>query len=101
MDRRMHPPARAEAASGTDGLRPIAVEAAHFAVIERDRAEAMIDAHATQAIRGWRLDEATYWQRLKFHACGLRSAAGSAVESATRSATRSALRSAIDSSGPA
>lgn len=52
--------------------RTIADEAAHWARLDRAVAEPMIDTRATAAIRAWRLDEATYWQRVKFHSRRLR-----------------------------
>ena len=39
--------------------------------------EGLIETLATQAIRQWRLDDATFWQRVKFQARMIRAQMGS------------------------
>lgn len=50
--------------------RPVALEdtAARFADLDPIEAEATIDAFVAGAIAAWRLEDATYWQRVKFRA---------------------------------
>ena len=50
--------------------RPATLEdaAEHFADMEPIEAEATIDAFVAGAIAAWRLEDATYWQRVKFRA---------------------------------
>lgn len=63
--------------------------AARFARREAGDAEAAIAALAAAAIRHWRLDEATFWQRVKFRARMLRAARdGAASRQAVGEATR-------------
>ena len=42
--------------------------AREFAKQDAASSEALIETLATQAIRQWRLDDATFWQRVKFQA---------------------------------
>ena len=42
--------------------------AAHYARLDPVEAEAVIDALVSGAIAAWRLEDATYWQRVKFRA---------------------------------
>lgn len=53
------------------GLEPVAQR---FAAIEREEAEAAIDAQVATAIREWRLSDATFWQRVKFRSRMIRTA---------------------------
>ena len=50
--------------------RPWALEEAaiRFAALDPVEAEATINAFVTGAIAAWRLEDATYWQRVKFRA---------------------------------
>lgn len=49
--------------------------AIEFARRDAAAAEALIEVLVTQAIRQWRLDDATFWQRVKFHARLIRATA--------------------------
>ena len=51
--------------------------AREFAKQDAARSEALIETLATQAIRQWRLDDATFWQRVKFQARMIRARHGS------------------------
>ncbi|MGU3389292.1 hypothetical protein [Sphingomonas sp. M1A8_2b] len=51
--------------------------AREFAKQDAATSEALIETLATQAIRQWRLDEATYLQRVKFQARMIRARQGS------------------------
>ncbi|MEG3084151.1 hypothetical protein U1707_10905 [Sphingomonas sp. PB2P12] len=51
--------------------------AREFARQDAASSEALIEMLATQAIRQWRLDDATFWQRVKFQARMIRAQAGS------------------------
>ncbi len=42
--------------------------AREFAKQDAATSEALIESLVTQAIRQWRLDDATFWQRVKFQA---------------------------------
>ncbi len=50
--------------------RPVALDdaAERFADLDPVEAEATIDAFVAGAIAAWRLEDATYWQRVKFRA---------------------------------
>ena len=48
-----------------------------FAAQDAATSEALIETLATQAIRQWRLDDATFWQRVKFQARMIRARHGS------------------------
>ena len=48
-----------------------------FAMQDAATSEALIETLATQAIRQWRLDDATFWQRVKFQARMIRAKQGS------------------------
>jgi len=48
-----------------------------FAAQDAATSEALIETLATQAIRQWRLDDATFWQRVKFQARMIRARQGS------------------------
>lgn len=52
--------------------------AREFAKQDATTSEALIETLATQAIRQWRLDDATFWQRVKFQARMIRAQEGSA-----------------------
>lgn len=51
--------------------------AREFAKQDAASSEALIETLATQAIRQWRLDDATFWQRVKFQARMIRAQMGS------------------------
>lgn len=51
--------------------------AREFAKQDPATSEALIETLATQAIRQWRLDDATFWQRVKFQARMIRARQGS------------------------
>ncbi len=51
--------------------------AREFAKQDAATSEALIETLATQAIRQWRLDDATFWQRVKFQARMIRARQGS------------------------
>lgn len=51
--------------------------AREFARQDAATSEALIETLATQAIRQWRLDDATFWQRVKFNARMIRAQQGS------------------------
>lgn len=51
--------------------------AREFAKQDATSSEALIEMLATQAIRQWRLDDATFWQRVKFQARMIRAQSGS------------------------
>ena len=51
--------------------------AREFAKQDAASSEALIEMLATQAIRQWRLDDATFWQRVKFQARMIRARHGS------------------------
>jgi len=53
--------------------------AAHYAGISAVAAEAMIEAHVAIAITEWRVDDATFWQRVKYRARMLRATARTRV----------------------
>ncbi len=53
--------------------------AREFAKQDAATSEALIESLATQAIRQWRLDDATFWQRVKFQARMIRAQMGSAA----------------------
>lgn len=55
-----------------------------FAAQDAASSEALIETLATQAIRQWRLDDATFWQRVKFQARMIRAQMGSAGNSEGR-----------------
>lgn len=46
-------------------IEELAIE---FARQDAALAESLIETLVTQAVRQWRLDDATFWQRVKFHA---------------------------------
>lgn len=46
--------------------------ATRFAALDPVEAEATIDAFVAGAIAAWRLEDATYWQRVKFRARHIR-----------------------------
>ncbi|WP_174286549.1 hypothetical protein [Sphingomonas bacterium] len=50
--------------------KPVALDdaAKRFADLDPVEAETTIDAFVAGAIAAWRLDDATYWQRVKFRA---------------------------------
>ncbi|TCP73082.1 hypothetical protein [Sphingomonas sp. PP-CE-1G-424] len=50
--------------------------AREFAKQDAATSEALIETLATQAIRQWRLDDATFWQRVKFQARMIRARQG-------------------------
>ncbi|MBE2993420.1 hypothetical protein IFR23_15550 [Sphingomonas sp. CFBP 13603] len=50
--------------------------AREFAKQDAATSEALIETLATQAIRQWRLDDATFWQRVKFQARMIRAQTG-------------------------
>ncbi len=50
--------------------------AREFARQDAATSEALIETLATQAIRQWRLDDATFWQRVKFQARMIRAQNG-------------------------
>ncbi|MGA1798300.1 hypothetical protein VH567_05915 [Sphingomonas sp. 4RDLI-65] len=50
--------------------------AREFAKQDAAASEALIETLATQAIRQWRLDDATFWQRVKFQARMIRAQMG-------------------------
>ena len=62
-------PAEADQAAALDGL------AAAFAVRSAAEADAVIEALSAEAIRLWRLNDAMFWQRVKFRARRLRAGA--------------------------
>ena len=53
--------------------------AREFAKQDAATSEALIETLAVQAIRQWRLDDATFWQRVKFQARKIRARHGSAL----------------------
>ena len=53
-----------------------------FAQHDADTAEALIAVLVTQAVRQWRLDDATFWQRVKFKARMIRATARHAPDAA-------------------
>ena len=50
--------------------------AREFAKQDAATSEALIEMLSAQAIRQWRLDDATYWQRVKFQARMIRARQG-------------------------
>jgi hypothetical protein len=58
--------------------------AREFAKQDAAVSETLIEKLATQAIRQWRLDDATFWQRVKFQARLFRAEAVSASSADTR-----------------
>ncbi|WP_380783174.1 hypothetical protein [Sphingomonas sp. R86520] len=58
--------------------------AREFAKQDVAASEALIEKLATQAIRQWRLDDATFWQRVKFQARMFRAQASSAASAGKR-----------------
>lgn len=62
--------------------------AATFAGRDVEEAEMAIAALAAEAIRGWRLDEAMFWQRVKFRARMLRAMRGGVSQRRTEGGTR-------------
>lgn len=57
-----------------DGERDLETEAIAFAQGDAAEAETLLARLAGDAIRCWRLDEATFWQRVKFRARLIRAA---------------------------
>lgn len=62
----MRTPALHEQAAALEQL------AASFALNDQTESETLITAFCTEAIRQWRLNDATFWQRVKFRARLLR-----------------------------
>lgn len=56
--------------------RRLLAVATMFAQRSQDEAETAISEHVADAIARWELDEATFWQRVKFKARLLRAAHG-------------------------
>lgn len=50
--------------------------AIEFARQDAKTSEALIESLVTQAIRSWRLDDATFWQRVKYQARLIRATGG-------------------------
>lgn len=55
-----------------------------FAHQDAATSEALIETLVTQAIQKWKLDDATYWQRVKFHARLIRATRAKAAQPAPR-----------------
>lgn len=70
-------------ASRSGDIADLNTVAATFARRGAEEAEATIAALAAEAIRTWRLDEATFWQRVKFRARMLRAARDGASQHRT------------------
>lgn len=62
----MSTPAEADQAAALEEL------AASFALRDRAESEELIESFCCEAIRQWRLKDATFWQRVKFRARMLR-----------------------------
>lgn len=67
-----------------EAAQPAALELAarYYAVLDPTAAEATIDAYVAGAIAAWRLEDATYWQRVKFRARMIRTMRRNEVPSA-------------------
>ena len=65
----MRTPAEADQAAALEEL------AASFALRDREESEELIESFCCEAIRQWRLKDATFWQRVKFRARLLRAMA--------------------------
>lgn len=62
-------------ASPTASLPNLEPLARRFAAMAQDEAEAAIDIQVADAIREWRISDATFWQRIKFRSRMIRTVA--------------------------
>lgn len=77
--------ARSRMADGDDAAMPappimpggsnLAPMCRRFASMRAGEAEALIDAYVVQAISEWRVEDATFWQRVKFRSRMIRATA--------------------------